>query len=185
MTETGDGTDLPVAAQLAAQQDKVDEFLTEVGADTLAKSVVGQGKLRDVWILRFLIGFKWKPKECAEKFRNMINYRVAQGCDAIRAEIEDGNITPPAFPGYKEHHDAYVCTLDLCSGRAKSGGPICIECTPKFDFDTLFGLDPALQDGYAIHNFEWQIYLLDQLYLETGYLKGIVKIFDLDKVGVQ
>lgn len=182
MAGLGDGSAVPVAAQLAAQQDKVDEFLREVGQEALAKSVVAQGRLRDVWILRFLIGFKWKPKECAEKFKNMLNYRVQHGCDAIRAGIEAGNITPPTFPGYKQHHDAYVCTLELCSGRAKSGAPIVIECTPKFDFETLFAMDVQTQDGYAIHCFEYNVYLLDKMYLETGYLCGLVKIFDLDKI---
>ena len=32
--------------------------------------------------------FKWKPKECAEKFKSMIRYRIANGCDEIRAKME-------------------------------------------------------------------------------------------------
>eukprot|EP00277_Geminigera_cryophila_P003392 CAMPEP_0179427668 /NCGR_PEP_ID=MMETSP0799-20121207/13541_1 /TAXON_ID=46947 /ORGANISM="Geminigera cryophila, Strain CCMP2564" /LENGTH=214 /DNA_ID=CAMNT_0021202795 /DNA_START=623 /DNA_END=1267 /DNA_ORIENTATION=- len=115
----------------------------------------------------------------------MIQYRVAHNCDAIRAQMEAGSLTPSQFPGYQEHHAGYVCSFDLCSGRAKSGGPISVECTPKFDFDILMQIDTKTQDEYLVHNFEWHFYLLDQLYLKTGSMTGFVKIFDLDKCSMK
>jgi hypothetical protein len=51
-------------------------------------SACEQERLRPVWMLRFLIGFGWKPKECANKFKTMLKYRSAFGCDDIRARIE-------------------------------------------------------------------------------------------------
>ena len=64
--------------------EQVDAFLALVGEDTLDKSMVGQGKLRDVWILRFLIGFKWKVAECAgEPFRLQDLRRTGVGVYAV------------------------------------------------------------------------------------------------------
>lgn len=180
MAATAQDVPLSVAEQLAAQQDKVDAFLALVGEDTLDKSMVGQGKLRDVWILRFLIGFKWKVAECAEKFKTMIAYRVQFGCDDVRKKMEAGQVKPSDFPGYAEHHAGYECSFDLCSGRTRTGAPISIECTPKFDFASLFAIDLRTQDLYMMYTFEWHFYLIDMLYLKTGQLFGYVKIFDLD-----
>jgi hypothetical protein len=106
---------LTVAEQLAREQDKVDAFIAEVGEETFAKSIVGQGKLRDIWMLRFLIGFKWKPKECAEKFKTMVRYRCAMGCDEIRAKLEAGTLSPGKFPGYREHHDGCEICVRVCT----------------------------------------------------------------------
>ena len=64
-------------------------------------------------MLRFLIGFKWKPKECAEKFKTMVRYRCAMGCDEIRAKLEAGTLSPGKFPGYREHHDG--CEICVCA----------------------------------------------------------------------
>ena len=132
-------------------------------------------------MLRFLIGFKWRPKECADRFKSMVSYRMAHGCDDIRAKMEAGEMFPARFPGYAEHHAGYVCSFDLCSGHARSGGPISIECTPKFDFASLMAIDLSIQDLYLIHCFEWHFFRLDTLFLKTGHMIGYVKIFDLDQ----
>lgn len=54
-----------------------------------------------MWMLRFLIGFKWKPKECAEKFKAMLKYRAAFGCDAIRARFEVNSFKRAGLQGAK------------------------------------------------------------------------------------
>jgi len=79
------------------------------------------------------------------------------------------------------HTRRYMCSFDLCSGRTKSGDPISIECTPKFDFEKIFAIDGKTHDDYLIHALEYHIFVLDQLYLKTGKLAGYVKIFDLEE----
>mmetsp|Transcript_3632 Transcript_3632/g.5811 ORF Transcript_3632/g.5811 Transcript_3632/m.5811 type:complete len:281 (-) Transcript_3632:143-985(-) len=168
-----------VSQLLQDESDKVANFLALVGEHTLSLSVVGQPPLREVWILRFLIGFKWNTKIAAEKFTRMVEWRVKFGVDAIRSRMIDG-IVPKDFPGYQAHHSGYVhSTFDLCSGAAQRGSPISIECIPKFDFETLFAIDDGTQDNYLIHVMEWSFFRLDQCFLKTGRFIGYVKIFDL------
>lgn len=181
----GDFGVLSVAAQLAREKDTVDAFISELGPDTLTKSsVVGHGPLRDLWFLRFLIGFKWKPKVCAEKFKQMVNFRVSYGLDEIREKYKTGVLTPKTIPGYAEHHQGYVCSFDLVSGRGKKGQPISIECTPRFDFKHLTKIPLETQDVYLYHSYEWLMYVLDTIYLQTGNMMGFIKIFDLDKLSM-
>ena len=59
-------------------------MLKELEGDLPRSRVVGTGPHRDVWLLRFLIGFNWDVKLAAEKFRNMLAFREKHGLDAIR-----------------------------------------------------------------------------------------------------
>ncbi len=59
-------------------------MLKELEGDLPRSRVVGTGPHRDVWLLRFLIGFNWDVKLAAEKFRNMLAFRETHGVDAIR-----------------------------------------------------------------------------------------------------
>ena len=112
----------------------------------------------------------------AEKFKVMVQYRVAQGIDDVRSRMEQGALRPPEFPGFKQHHVGYVhSTFDLCAGAGRGGEPISIECIPKFDFETLFAIDDQTQDDYIMHVMEWSFYRLDCAYLKTGRAIGYVK----------
>ena len=59
-------------------------MLKELEQDLPRSRVVGTGPHRDVWLLRFLIGFNRDIKVAAEKFRNMIAFREKHGLDDIR-----------------------------------------------------------------------------------------------------
>mmetsp|Transcript_35799 Transcript_35799/g.112009 ORF Transcript_35799/g.112009 Transcript_35799/m.112009 type:complete len:251 (+) Transcript_35799:72-824(+) len=156
---------------------KFQSMLQEV-QDCMSMSMVGQGPLRDIWLVRFLIGFKWDIKTAGEKYRNMMKYRKEYGLDNIRNQLLEG-MKPNQFPGYHEHHLCYQCTFDLVSGRSKNGSPINIEQTPKFDFQGLVNIPPEVSDRYLMHNLEYHFFLLDNIFLQTGRIPGYVKIMDL------
>ena len=59
-------------------------MLKELERDLPRSQVVGTGPHRDVWLLRFLVGFNWDVKVAAEKFRNMLAFREKHGVDSIR-----------------------------------------------------------------------------------------------------
>jgi len=171
---------LPVAQQLAAESAKVSVFLAAVGEDVLSRSVVGQDSLRDIWALRFLVGFKWQPLLAAEKFKTMVEYRVQFGIDNIRRRMQDGELVPSSFPGYSEHHAAYVhSTFDL-GVSARGGNPVAIECPPRFHHDALLAIDGHTQDTYLMHVMEWSFLQLDRASIKSGDSIGYVKIFDCD-----
>ena len=170
-----------VAQLLAYKSSIVDAFLAAVGPEVLSRSVVGRQPLRDVWALRFLAGFKWDPRVAAEKFKRMLLFREENQLDSIRRRMEDGTLQPRQFPGYAEHHRAYVhSSFDVCSGRARGGRPLSVERIAKFDWPALFAIDAETQDAYMMHMMEWSFLQLDQAFLQTRQLVGYVKIFDLD-----
>lgn len=171
---------MSVAQQLAAEPAKVAAFLAEVGEEVLSQSMVGQAPLRDVWILRFLVGFRWKPTVAAEKFTRMVEYRVKYGIDGIRRRMVDGDLFPTKFPGYMEHHSAYVHSSFDLGTAARGGNPVAVECAPKFQIDALLSIDGAVQDSYLMHVMEWSFFQLDKAFLTRGELVGYVKIFDID-----
>ena len=145
-----------VAQLLDYKRSTVDAFLSAVGPDVLARSVVGRQPLRDVWALRFLTGFKWDPKVAAEKFTRMVQYRVDNQLDSVRSRMEEGSLLPRQFPGFEVHHRSYVhSSFDVCSGRARGGRPLSIERVAKFDWAALFAIDEATQDAYMMHVMEW------------------------------
>ena len=59
-------------------------MLKELERDLPRSRVVGTGPHRDVWLLRFLIGFNWDVKVAADKFRNMLAFREKHDVDNIR-----------------------------------------------------------------------------------------------------
>jgi hypothetical protein len=153
-----------VAQLLDYKRSTVDAFLSAVGPDVLARSVVGRQPLRDVWALRFLTGFKWDPKVAAEKFTRMVQYRVDNQLDSVRSRMEEGSLLPRQFPGFEVHHRSYVhSSFDVCSGRARGGRPLSIERVAKFDWAALFAIDEATQDAYMMHVMEWY----SQLHVNT------------------
>lgn len=171
---------------LAYKRCSVDAFRAAVGEKVLSQSVVGQQPLLDVWSLRFLIGFKWNAKLAAEKFTSMVKYRVQNGLDSIRIQMESGRLEPPEFPGYREHHEAYAhASFDVCSGSARGARPLAIECLGKFDWAALFAIDNNTADAYMMHVMEWSFMKLDQAFLKTGRLVGYVKIFDLSSCSMK
>ena len=84
-----------VAVVLQQNRDKVDALIEQVSVCVLSRccsssrseceiystqlkevlprsTVVGTGPLREIWLYRFLVGFKWDVKLAADKFRNMV-----------------------------------------------------------------------------------------------------------------
>ena len=163
---------------LAKHREKADALLELVQDVCSLSQVVGSGPLRDVWLLRYLIGFKYDTKLAAEKFRIMLRYRERYGLDDIRRQMEKG-MKPSDFPGFDLHQSAFKSTFDLCSGRSRDGSPVAVEATPRFDFETLFSIDHAVADRYLMHTMEYQFFMLDSLFLQTGRLVGYVKVMDL------
>eukprot|EP00293_Proteomonas_sulcata_P002258 CAMPEP_0184326444 /NCGR_PEP_ID=MMETSP1049-20130417/142564_1 /TAXON_ID=77928 /ORGANISM="Proteomonas sulcata, Strain CCMP704" /LENGTH=277 /DNA_ID=CAMNT_0026648641 /DNA_START=648 /DNA_END=1484 /DNA_ORIENTATION=- len=166
-------------AVIAKHEDKL-RAMREGLADCLsASSVVGAEPLRDLWLLRFLIGFKLDLDTAMEKFRTMVTYRQKFKIDEIRKKMDQG-MKPHQFPGYNDVHSAWASTFYLCSGATKEGCPIDMEQTPKFKFQQLFDLEPSLYDTYIMHNLEYHFYILDSITMRTGKITGYFKIMDLD-----
>mmetsp|Transcript_42015 Transcript_42015/g.97958 ORF Transcript_42015/g.97958 Transcript_42015/m.97958 type:complete len:276 (+) Transcript_42015:84-911(+) len=167
----------PVRDIISAHQDTFDALLRELQGD-LHRSVVCQGELRDVWLVRFCTGFDWKVPAIAEKFRNMLSFRERYKVDDIRRKYEEG-MKPSEIPGYGVHHDAYMCTFLLHTGQARDRSPVNLEQTCKFKFADLAAIEDSVADQYIIHNLKYHSFVLDKAYLESKCLKGYVKMMDL------
>ena len=59
-------------------------MLKQLEGDLHRSDVVGSGSYRDIWMLRFLMGFHWDVHTAVDKFRAMIAFREKHGLDDIR-----------------------------------------------------------------------------------------------------
>jgi hypothetical protein len=170
-----------VKAIMARHGEKFDALIGKLGDVLPLSPVVGSGPFRDIWLCRYLLGFKMDPALAAEKFRQMVSFRLRHRMDEVREQMENG-LKPHDFPGFVEYQGAVHSSYDLCSGRARDGSPIEIERTPQFDFEKIVALDPAVADRYIMYCLEYHFHLLDTISRDSGRLAGYVKIMDLSGI---